>query len=227
MLDAVIFDFDGVIANTEPLHFRAFERTLAEEGLPIDWNAYLTRYIGYDDRDAVRHMLVDAGRDPTMEEQRRLCERKARHFIDIVSTEPMTPFPGVPELLAALHGRIPVALCSGAIPGDIDPVLDRTGLSAFFDARVTAADVAASKPDPASYVLAVRRLSERFQDRPILPVRCVAIEDTAAGIAAATGAGLRVLAVLNTHEADVLHGATHIVPSLAGVTVGMLEALLG
>jgi len=131
----------------------------------------------------------------------------------------------VVELIRSLAGNIPLALCSGALPGDIQPILDQLGIAALFDAVVTATDVQASKPDPASYLLAVARLKAAFPDHGIVTGNCLAIEDTPAGIASASGAGLTTLAVTNSYPEESLGGAGRVVPSLVGIDLEGLRLI--
>lgn len=225
MLKAVIFDFDGIIVDTEPIHYRAFQEVLRPLGLGYDWNEYLERYIGFDDRDAFREVYRAAGKDL---DEKRLCElieRKAAVFEEIV-LKGVNPYPGVVELIRKLSGRMPLALCSGALERDIAPILDMLGIRGVFDAVVTADDVKASKPDPESYLLAVRRLADIFPEKGITPHDCLAIEDTPAGIASARAAGLHVLAITNSYDSEKLHGALHVAESLENVNLEMLFRLV-
>lgn len=216
MLSAVIFDFDGIIVDTEPLHYRAFQAILEPLGLGYPWEEYVNLYMGFDDRDAFREAFRVHGRALGDHELERLIDRKAAAFQEIISGG-VAPYPGVVELIQSINGNVPLALCSGALRCDILPILAGLGLSEVFDVMVTAEEVSASKPDPASYALAVERLAAAFADRGILPGRCIAIEDTPAGIASASGAGIPVIAVTNSYPADRLTGAFKVVDSLAGI----------
>lgn len=224
MLTAVIFDFDGVIVDTEPLHYKAFQELLVPLGLGYSWEEYMDRYIGFDDRDAFREAFRVAGRSLSGEELKEMIRGKAQAFLKIVS-KGVSPYPGVVELIRSISGTLPLALCSGALRSDIDPILEQLGLTAAFDTLVTADEVAASKPDPESYRLAVQRLQEIFPGQ-VAPLASLAIEDTPAGIASATGAGLKVLAVTNSYPAERLGGACRIVQSLSGVDLEGLRLIV-
>jgi HAD superfamily hydrolase (TIGR01509 family) len=224
MLAAVIFDFDGIIVDTEPLHYKAFQEILVPRGLGYSWEEYLARYIGFDDRDAFREAYRAGGNSIDDQELRGLIEEKARAFQRIISTG-VEPYPGVVELIRSISGNIPLGLCSGALPSDINPIIRQLGIADLFDVVVTAEDVAASKPDPASYALALARLGVRFPDRPVTPETTLAIEDTPAGIASARGAGLRALAVTNSYPEEKLAGAFRVVASLAGIDLAGLRLL--
>ena len=225
MLKAVIFDFDGIIVDTEPIHFQAFQHILQPLGLGYSWEEYLEKYIGFDDRDAFRESFTSAGK---MLDDGMLCNlinHKAEIFEKIVQ-QGVQPYPGVIKLVKALSGNLPLGLCSGALRRDIVPILEQFGLQHAFDAIVTADDVQASKPDPESYLLSLQSLTEVFHSMTILPRECIAIEDTPAGIASASAAGLPVLAVTNSYPAQRLVGATHSTDSLENITIEVLRAFL-
>lgn len=224
MLNAVIFDFDGIIVDTEPLHYKAFQELLVPLGLGYSWQEYMDRYIGFDDRDAFREAFRVHGRALSDPELRELIQGKAAAFLKIVSGG-VAPYPGVVELIRSISGNLPLALCSGALRSDIEPILAQLGLTDAFDVKVTADEVAASKPDPESYRLAVTRLQERFPGK-VNAADSIAVEDTPAGIASATGAGLKVLAVTNSYPGERLTDAWRVVNSLAGVDLEGLRLLV-
>jgi beta-phosphoglucomutase len=222
MLTAVIFDFDGIIVNTEPVHYRAYQEIFVPLGLGFSWEEYVSRYIGFDDREIFRRVFTANGHGLDNVEMEQLMSRKASAFRHIAGSG-MKPYPGVAELIRALSGNLPLALCSGAVRSDISPILERLDLSIAFDAIVTADDVVVSKPDPESYRLTLRKLSSAYPDREILPESCLAIEDTPAGIASAKAAGIPVLAVTNSYPAERLSDAGFIVDSLEPVTLEVLS----
>lgn len=225
MLKAVIFDFDGVIVDTEPLHYKAFQEMLVPLGLGYSWEEYIETYMGFDDRDAFRHVFQVAGRELPPQELAHLIEAKAAAFQRVVA-QGVPPYAGVVELIRQISGTLPLALCSGALTCDIDPILAQLDLSGAFDAMVTADQVAASKPDPESYRVALTRLQELFPEKAITAAETVAVEDTPAGIASAGGAGINVLAVSNSYAPERLGGALRVVDSLAGLDLEGLRTLL-
>jgi beta-phosphoglucomutase len=225
MLKAVIFDFDGIIVDTEPIHFQAFQRVLQPLQLGYSWEEYLEKYIGFDDRDAFREAFSSAGEPLDDGMLGELISRKAEVFESIVR-QGVKPYPGVVELIKALSGFLPIALCSGALLRDIVPILEQFGLEDSFDAIVTADNVQASKPHPESYILTLQHLVETYPSTTILPQECIAIEDTPAGITSASAAGMHVLAVTNSYPAERLVGARHVTDTLEGVTIDILGSFL-
>lgn len=225
MIKAVIFDFDGIIVDSEPLHYKAFQLVLEPLGAGYSWQEYLDRYMGFDDRDAFREAFKVKGLPLADERLVELIAAKASFFQQVIM-DGVTPYPGVVRLIRDISGKLPLALCSGALRSDIEPVLAQLSLEGAFDCLVTAEEVAASKPDPASYLLATSRLQQAFPGSSITAAEAVAIEDTPAGIASAAGAGLKVLAVTNSYPGDALGTATRVVPSLEQVTLEDLHRLV-
>jgi len=217
--DAVIFDFDGVIVDTEPLHYRAFRKVLDPMGFGFTWQEYVETYMGFDDRDAFREAFRVRGK--TLDDRRlsQLVDAKSLVFQDILR-DGVSAYPGVVPLIESLHASgLPMAICSGALRSDIDPILARLGISRCFPQIVTADEVRKSKPDPECYTLAFQKLSLAYPSAISTPGRCLAIEDTPAGIFAAKRAGLKVLAVSNSYGAEELSGADVVTDSLLHVRI--------
>lgn len=211
---AVIFDFDGVIVDTEPLHYRAFQLLLEPRGMGYGWDEYVETYMGFDDRDAFMEAFSSRGAALGQEELAELIARKAELFQEVIR-EGFSPYPGVVELIRFLHrAGTPLAICSGALRSDILPILEMLHISDCFDVIVTADDVAKSKPDPECYRIAFQKLRQCRSDSRFDQDNTCAIEDTPAGISAASAAGLRVIAVTNSYTAEQLRGADRIVHSL-------------
>ena len=230
MIKAIVFDFDGVIVDSEPLHYRAFLKTAQAQGFPVDFNyqEYLQKYVGFDDRDGFRAMIesLDAGAVMTAEFPRTieaLCTRKRDVFADIVR-EGFETIPGAIELIKGLPGDFPIAIASGATRNDIDIILDKLGIAARFNPIVSASDVHKSKPDPQTYRMALEGLQKQVA---LKPGEVVAIEDTAAGIESARGAGLHTLGITTTTDGANLHRAHRVIKGLTGVTLDDLQTWFG
>jgi beta-phosphoglucomutase len=225
LLQAVLFDFDGVIADSEPLHLAGFQQALAFHDIDLDEAAYYARYVGYDDHDAFEHMLADVGRAPEPEKVAELMQAKARIFAEL-ARERVTILPGVRELVASLRAGaapLPLAIGSGALHGEIELILRLFSLEKEFHAIVAADDVMRSKPDPETYRKAMESLGALVPD--IEPSRCIVIEDTAAGLQAGRRAGMVTIGVATTHHAASLE-ADLVVDSLQSVDRARCEALV-
>jgi len=226
MLQAIIWDFDGVIVDSEPAHYRAFLAVVEPMGITFDYETYLKRYVGYDDRDGFDVILRDAGQAAPDESARQdMFEKKADAF-DAIMASAATALPGSLELVKELHGTLPQAIASGATQRDIKGVLEHFGLVDHFPVIVAADDVERSKPDPTSYRLAVQRLAVHHNTE-LAPADCLAIEDTAAGVASASGAGLMTLGLTTTGSADTLRQAQRVEPSLEHVDLQTLMRWYG
>ena len=219
---ALVFDFDGVIADDEPLHLAAFRRTLAAEGITLSAEAYYARYLGFDDHDAIVEAFREAGRPLPPDRADALMAAKAAHFLGLVR-DGVRIFPGVPEFVRAAAARVPLAIASGALRREIELILAHGGLTAAFTAIVSAEDVEEGKPSPEAFRSALGRLRDRVTD--LAPEHCLVIEDSRPGVEAARRAGMRCLAVTNSYSATELADADLVVQSLAGIEWERLEAL--
>lgn len=217
----MIFDFDGVLVNSEPLHFRALRDSLAPEGILIDSTEYLRNYVAYDDRGAIRLALEQHGRPWDAVNVEIVADRKARMFGELKKEIPF--FPGARELVRDLQREMPLAIASGARHSEIEDLLEQGGLRDAFSAVVGADDVQRTKPHPDPYLEALRLLQPSAAG---LEARdCVVLEDTPVGIAAARAAGMTVIGVAHTCDADALGSADHVLISLRRVDAAALRAL--
>ena len=217
---AVIFDFDGVIVDTEPLHYRSFQHVLEPQKLGFSWDDYIKTYMGFDDRDAFREVYCSTGRELKESELNRLIKIKAEKFQQIIA-EGVTAYPGVVVLIQQLDNNgIPLAICSGALLCDIMPILKTLDIEKYFRVVVTAEDVQKSKPDPACYLMAREKIRETYSEKLACDAEITAIEDTPAGISAAKGAGLTVFAVKNSYPEEQLKAADRIITSLEELISG-------
>lgn len=211
--EAVIFDFDGIIVDTEPLHYRSFQRVLAPLGLEFTWQEYVDTYIGFDDRDAFREAFRANNIELGQKQLHELIANKAQVFQEVI-VDGVSAYPGVLKLVRKLHDtKVPLAICSGALRSDIEPILEQLDLKDCFEIIVSADDVSSSKPDPACYQLAFDKIVSYWR-KPLAKHSTLAIEDTPAGIKAARLAGLKVCAVSNSYPDDHLTEATFTVSSL-------------
>jgi len=207
MIRAVVFDFDGVIANSEPLHFRAYRDVLAERGISLSESAYYENYLGYDDVGAFSAIGADAGVQLADTDIVELVARKAVR-LEALEKNGSVLFPGAREAIARVAAVWPVAIASGALKAEILRVLDHESLRGHFPVVVSAEDTPASKPDPAPYLLAVTLLASTVPG--LKPSECVAIEDSKWGLVSARDAGLRTVGITHTYPATELADAADV-----------------
>ena len=222
-LQGIIFDFDGVIADSEPLHFRAFQQTLSEDGLEMSPKEYYARYLGYDDVGMFQAFGEDRGVPMDDARVAGLVTRKGQKLQAMLTTGAVL-FPGAIDFIRSAAGAVPIAIASGALRHEIDEVVVAAGVAGLFSAIVASGDTPESKPSPAPYSLAFERLREASAT-PLDPARCVAIEDSRWGLESARGAGLRCVAVTNSYPADELTGAELVVSGLKDLTLNALDRL--
>ena len=219
MLKAIIFDFDGVLADTEPLHFKMFQRVLHEEGLPLSEQEYYQKYVGRDDKGCFQTILSAHGRQAPPETVRSLVERKAALMLQQIKVTPVV-YPGIEDFVKRAAGRYRLAIVSGALRHEVELILETVGLRSSFEHITAAEDVRNGKPDPEGYRHALQALNRRAA---VQASDCLVIEDTIAGIQAAQAAGMRCLAVSTTYPADQLAGADAVASTLKGHDLEALE----
>ncbi len=224
-LHAVFFDFDGVIVDSEPLHFEGFRRILQTIGVELTREAYYSDYLGYDDRDCFTAVLGDRGRRIAPEQIRQLIEAKSQ-WMQKTLAEQIEPLPGSVELIGAVaKAGVATAICSGALRQEIIVAARKVGVLKCFPRIIAAEDVREGKPDPEGYLLA-KAAAEEMRGEPVAPQRCVVIEDSPAGIAAGKAAGMKVLAVATSYDRADLTQADRTVERLTAVGLADLESLV-
>lgn len=222
-LQGVIFDFDGVIANSEPLHLRAFQGALGDEGIVLTAEEYYARYLGFDDRGAFRAIGADRGLDLGEAQVTALIQRKGLKLREMIDGDGVL-FPGAADFIRATAREVPIAIASGALRHEIDEVVVAAGLAPLFATIVASGDTPESKPSPAPYRLAFERLKAVHPD--LEAHRCVAIEDSRWGLVSAAGAGLRCVGVTTSYGRDELTEAELIVEGLHRLTFSTLDDLV-
>ncbi len=222
MIHAILFDFNGVIADDETAHVACFCQALQEFGLPLFKTEYYGTYLGMDERTCTALLLTarDGKSDVGLVQQ--IQERKAELFRLHPAVQKPELFPGVIEFVQAARPWCRMAIASGGRREQIDRALRGTEIERAIELIVSADDCQVGKPDPAIYLMTLQRLNDDV--RPLLmPGECLVIEDSKAGIQAARAAGMPVLGLATTYPADELREADCVMPSLAGVDP---EALL-
>ena len=222
-LQAIVFDFDGVIADSEPLHLTAFQRALAEEGVSLSAEDYYARYLGYDDVGMFEAVARNRGIAMSDRHVTALVARKGAMLQELLHKGAVL-FPGAIEFIRSAADVVPIAIASGAMRHEILEVVEAAGVSELFATIVAAGDTPESKPSPAPYLLAFEQLRSKT-GRELDPQRCVAIEDSRWGLESARGAGLRCVGVTNSYAAEELVGAELVVGGLNELTVPALDRL--
>ena len=209
-LEAVIFDMDGVIVNSEPCHEQAFLDVVRELGCFDRLQVHYADYVGRSDQELWAEFA--AKHKPGLT-QAELLERKTRRVVEIIRRD-RPVFDRVPALVEALAGRYRLALASGSVRASVEEVLALEGLRRFFSATISDSEVERGKPAPDIFLCAANLLD-------VAPSNCWVIEDSKPGIAAALAANMRVIAIANTHPPAELQAATYVVS-----TYGEIERLL-
>ncbi len=199
---AVLWDLDGVLADSGPFHYESWKQTLPAYGIPFD-NEKFTRTFGMNNYGVLTTLL---GHEPDRALSDEISDRKETLFRQLIRGK-IQPLPGVRSWLPRLKELdYRNAVASSAPQENIDAILDALDLRRFFDAVVSSAGMP-SKPDPAVFLLAAERVG-------VPPERCTVVEDAISGVEAAKRAGMRCIAVTNTNTRAALSKADIVVDSL-------------
>jgi HAD superfamily hydrolase (TIGR01509 family) len=227
MLQAVIFDFDGVIADTEPLHFKAYNRILKGYGIKIAKKAYYRDYLGYTDHDCFEIIKKSHPDNLGKTSVKTLMQQKSAAYLDLLKDQSCV-ISHVAEFLQMLAANnLTIAICSGGLRNEIETVLLRARLHDFFEVIVTANEIKKGKPDPEGFNLALQLLNSRHQGKTIKAGDCVVVEDSHWGLDAAKAAGMHTVAVTNSYAADELATAEMVVDNLGQLAIEDLQKLCG
>jgi beta-phosphoglucomutase len=232
---AVLFDFDGVIVNSEPLHFFALSDVLKTEDVEVTEDEYYRDLIGFDDRGALRHVFEKRKLPLEPKTLLSLMARKSQVMMDFIHRREFHALPGVEEFVRTLWRRCPLAICSGGLRDEIEGMLEGIALRDCFSVIVAAEDVEVGKPDPSGYVLATQLLTEKHKlPKPLKPADCLVVEDAPTVIRSVKAVGFPTLAVATSYPEAKLTDANWIVKSLRPAEVAkelpelrLLEETLG
>jgi beta-phosphoglucomutase len=216
-ITTVVFDFDGVLADTERLHLRAFQEVFTTRGWTLDESAYFDQYLGYDDRGLVLAFGDDHSLGLTSGDVKTLVADKGQVFAAHVATGDVV-FPGTRACVERMAARFTLGIASGALKDEIITILEAADLLQFFPVIVAANDVTACKPAPEPYLTAAQRLG-------VIPASCAAVEDSAPGLAAARTAGMYTIGITTTTPAELLTLADRVIRHLDELTPDLVAAL--
>ena len=226
MLRAILFDFNGVLVDDEPIHFQLVRRVLEEEKLSLATEDYRTEYVGLTDRACFAAAMRRGGVEPDPSAVLRLVARKASYYQNIMRRQGFPFFPGALELVgAASKAGLMLGIVSGALRQEVEEALAQAVLGSRFKLRVTAEDVTRGKPDPEGYRLALKRLNSvpPLPQRLIHPHEVLAIEDSPRGLRAAYSAGLVTLGLAQTFSKGEMATADFVVEGLGGLGFADLQ----
>jgi beta-phosphoglucomutase len=217
VIAAIVFDFDGVLVDSEPLHLRAYQEVLEPLGFSLPREKYYSTYLGYDDAGVFK--AVAATRDWQIDDQKlsALIEEKGRVYEELLTASDIM-YPGAAECIARLAARWPLGIASGAARNEIEMMLRGRSLDRYFRFIVAAGETLEGKPAPDPYLKAALLHGQA-------PVECVAIEDSRWGIESAKAAGLHCIGITHTYPVNELLTADAIVSSLAELTPELIEKI--
>ncbi len=218
MLRTLIFDFDGVLVDSEPLILRLTQEMAAQEGWVVSEEEYYRDYLALDDRGIIEHLYRTHGRPIDRARRDELVAWKARAYAEMIR-DGLPPMPGAVEFVHRAAAEFPLAIASGSLRNEIEHLLGGLGLREKFQVLATAEDTERSKPDPEVYVKAVTGLQqlETFRGRPLGAGECLALEDAPAGVAASHAAGLKCLALSHSRPAKELRAADWVFRNFAEI----------
>jgi len=210
---AVLFDFDGVLVNSEPLHFQAFRDVLAADRIELAEDEYYRQLIGFDDKGAFRHLYKTRNLPLPPAKLLSLIASKSKVMMQFIHRRQFAALPGVEQFVRTMWRSRPLAICSGALREEIEAMLDGISLRDCFRVIVAAEDVTVGKPDPQGYLLATRLLGERAH-QTWNPADCLIVEDAPTVISSVRRVGFQVLAVATSYPLEKLGEANWAVKSL-------------
>ena len=232
MLRAIVFDFDGVIVDSEPLIFRLTQQMAAQEGWSISEEDYYRDYLALDDRGIVEHLYRAHGRPVDLARRDQMVEWKKRAYMELVR-DGLLPVPGAVDLVRELSTRFPVAIASGSFRSEIEHLLGKIGLRDALQVLVAADDVERSKPDTEVFLKALEALRRlpRFRTdgsgseaSTLLAGECLVIEDAPNGVRAAHAAGMKCLALAHSRPTSELEHADWVYRDFAGIDLAAIAA---
>lgn len=216
-IKAIIFDFDGVITDTEPVHMEAWLDILEHEGIAFDSAEYHANYLGLNDRDFLDAVGRIHGAKFDDIRKHELIEAKTRRTFELLEHQ-IPLIDGVADFIEKNSKDKLLAICSGATRGEIEFILKRLKWEKVFDPIIASDSVVKGKPDPEGYIRATEGLIDRA-DFALLPENVIAIEDSPKGIQAAKAAGLYCIGVGSSFPAEQVAHADLVVSNMSEIEI--------
>ena len=213
---AIIFDFNGLIVDDEPIHYECFRRVLEEEEISLSESDYWEKYLGFDDKGLIEAVFERDQKKIGPKKLKTLIEKKASLYLPIIRQK-LKFFPEVLSFVRKAKKGRHLAIVSGALRSEIDFALAEGKVADLFDVIISADDTKRGKPDPEGFLLALAKL--KSLDGKIRPKNCLVLEDSQAGIQAARAVGMVVAALTHTYEADQLKEADFVVKAFSEITL--------
>lgn len=211
----MLWDMDGVVVDTAPFHFEAWQQTFAKLGVKYSLVEFKESF-GRRNEAIIPEIMGE----PVSPEEIAAIAREKEALFRRLARGKIKPFPGAVELLQRLSkSNIKMALVSSTPPRNIDSVLQSLEIKEYFQIIISGADVTKGKPDPECFLLAASRLG-------VGPENCVVIEDSTAGVSAAKSAGMKCIAITNTRRRNQLKKADLVIDTLQNIGMSDLEKLI-
>ena len=217
MIAAIVFDFDGVLCDSEPLHLHAYQQVLAPLGGTLSNDEYCSKYLGFDDDGVFRVFAAERGWTISDAEIADMIARKSK-MVDTMLAAGEVLYPGAASCVERMAASFPLGIASGSYEHEIDSILTRARLRQYFRFIVGSGDTPRGKPAPDPYALAAS-----LHAQP--PDTCVAVEDSRWGIESAKAAGLRCIGITHTYPRGELLHADAVIERLEDLTPALVRAL--
>ncbi|MDP3980970.1 MAG: HAD family phosphatase [Chlamydiota bacterium] len=222
MIRAIIFDFNGIIIDDEPIHMEMFQKVLSEENLKLTKDQYYQNYLAMDDQRCFQKIYREKNINLDDTTLKTLIERKARYYQEAIHSRSLL-FPDAAHIIKTFSKHMPLAIASGALRQEIISTLEKEGLLENFSAIISAEDTVNGKPHPECYLLALNALNEaQIVNKPLTEKECIVIEDAIGGIEATHRAGMKCIAVAHTYPREMLDHADMVLDRIGELTLSMI-----
>ena len=221
-IKVIIFDFNGVIIDDEPIHMGLIQDLVKPDGITITKEQYYDNYLAYDDLHCFQQIYKDAHKSLKSEQLNKLVAKKASQYEEAIKDR-LILFPKAVEVVKSFYNLFPLAIASGALRSEIEIVLKKSGLLDCFSVIISADDTTCGKPHPEPYLLALEALNKTLEI-PLKAEECLVIEDAINGIEAAQKAGMKCIAVAHSYHAEALKKADLVIKNIEELSPSLLSS---